>query len=363
MGYSVHVLHLIHSFGHGGAERQLSILAPAIARMGGAVTVAYHEKGPNFDNVQRCGVNLIQLPNRNNNDPRICMDIVDCINKSDANVVQTWLMQMDVMGGLAAHLRKRPHVLSERSSGPLYEAGGWKIGLRKLIGQRAQAIVANSMGGLDYWRMFSHEAELRVIHNALTPPKVDVPLDDFGLGTQPLIVAAGRLSYEKNISVVVDAIAMALRRLPEHHALIFGEGPEREKTQASIIATGLADRIHMGGYTNSLSWWLRHADVFISASFMEGHPNVVIEAAAMGCPLVLSDIPAHREFADAESALFADTIDVKTFAQALVDTVLNRDAAIARAQNARFLTEGLSIDRAAQQYIDLYNVVLKVPRS
>jgi glycosyltransferase involved in cell wall biosynthesis len=118
----------------------------------------------------------------------------------------------------------------------------------------------------------------------------------------------------------------------------------------------------LGGYTNALPWWLGRADAFISASFVEGHPNVVIEAAAAGCPLILSDIPAHREFAVGDSALFAPTRDASALAGALVDTVLDCETSKLRAQRARSLVAELTVESAARQYIDLYRTLIKTSR-
>lgn len=352
------VLHLIASLGQGGAERQLSLLAPAMARMGVDVGVCFHTGGVNLHALENDGSELFALPSRSNHDPRLVLDLNGVMKRFRPDIVQTWLLQMDVLGGAAARWRGVPHVLSERSSSAMYAPGGWKLRARAAMGRRASAIIANSEGGLDYWRALGAQGEMRVIRNALTPPRGATPLDDLGLGGRRLLVAAGRLSHEKNVPVLIASLACALQLLPEHHAVIFGDGPEREASARLIARSGAADRLHLGGYTDSLSWWLQRADAFLSASLIEGHPNVVIEAAAVGCPLVLSDIPAHREFAVGDSALFANTSDVQAFAQALVETVQKPSDAVTRARRARAHTEALGVDGAARRHIELYRSVL-----
>lgn len=353
------VLHLIPTLGQGGAERQLSLLAPAMALEGQAVAVAFHTGGPNLSALESAGVPLFQLPPRSNHDPRLLTDIDGVMRRFQADIVQTWLLQMDVLGGTVARFKGLPHVLSERSSAAMYAPGGWKLKARASIGRRAEAIVANSEGGLAYWRSLGARGQMRMVRNALTPSAAGAPSNDLGLGGKPLLVAAGRLSHEKNVPVVVQALAAALRQLPDHHAVIFGDGPERADTQTLIAATGLTGRLHLGGYTDALPWWFERADAFLSASFMEGHPNVVIEAAAAGCPLVLSDIPAHREFAVGDSALFAPTRDPAALAHALVDAVQRQTASRARVELARSLTAALSVEGAARQHIDLYRTLIK----
>ena len=353
------VLHLIPTLGQGGAERQLSLLGPGLALAGQAIAVAFHTGGPNLSALESAGVPLYQLPSRSNHDPRLLTDIASVVRRFRADIVQTWLLQMDVLGGTVAHWQGLSHVLSERSSAAMYAPGGWKLRARATLGRRADAIVANSEGGLAYWRGLGARGAMHVVRNALTPSSADAPADDFGLSAKPLLIAAGRLSHEKNVPALVESLTIALRQLPDHHAIIFGDGPERMGTEALIAATGLSDRLHLGGYTNALPWWLARADAFLSASFMEGHPNVVIEAAAAGCPLVLSDIPAHREFAVGNSALFAPTRDAAALARALIGTVVNRDASRSRVGEARSLTAALSVESAARRHIDLYRTLSK----
>jgi len=357
---TIRVLHLIPSLGSGGAERQLSILAPAIDAMGLNIAVVFHSRGPNICALETAGVSQFVISIRSNYDLRLLIGVAAAVRDFRPDIIQTWLPQMDIIGGLVARRESIPHVLSERSSAAMYLSEGWKNRLRVAIGKRAQAIIANSEGGLDYWRAQGARGHLHVVRNALTPPSTEpAPVAELGLEGKRLLVAAGRLSHEKNVPILIRAMAAALAKLPDHHAVIFGEGPEREATIALIEATGQSGRLHLGGYATNLSGWLRAADVFISASLMEGHPNVVIEAAAAGCPLVLSDIPAHREFALGDSALFAPTHDAERLAEALIQSVCYRDEALARAERAQALTKPLSVQAAAQRHLEIYRSLLK----
>lgn len=352
------VLHLISTLGSGGAERQLSLLAPAMLSAGLDVVVAYREGGINLARLADSGVSLYQLPARANHDPRQFLDLCTVMTRLQPDLVQTWLLQMDVMGGLAARWAGIPQVLSERSSATMY-ANGWKFALRAALGRHAKAIVANSQGGLDYWHAQRARGCLRLIHNGLSPLVISRPADDLGLADVPLLMVAGRLSYEKNIPVLVDALAGALRQLPAHHAVLFGEGPLREDVERRIDASGLGERFHLGGFSSELGFWLQRAQALVSVSSFEGHPNVVIEAAAAGCPMVLSDIPAHREAVAASAALFAAADNASSLASHIVATVNDRQSALERADRARAATADLAIDRAAARYLALYRELLQ----
>lgn len=355
---SVKVLHLIPSLSAGGAERQLSLLAPAMAAAGAKIAVAYGADGPNLPALQDGNVDLVALPRRKHHDPRVVTDIRRLILNWRPQLVQTWILQMDVMGGLAAHWAGVPHVLSERCSAALYTAD-WKNRLRQRIGRRASAIIANSQGGLDYWRGLGLQRNLHLVRNGVSPIVCSPPVNDLGLAGQPLLLAVGRLSEQKNIGVLIDAFNIALAELPAHHALILGEGPLRTSAEQRIAGSAAADRIHLGGVSKEVGWWLSRADAFVSASLFEGHPNVVIEAAAANCPLVLSEIAAHREVVDDNSALYAVPQDAAALGRRIVESVRDRSASQLRAASAHRAVAGLSFEVAAAKYLGIYRELLQ----
>ncbi len=137
-------------------------------------------------------------------------------------------------------------------------------------------------------------------------------------------------------------------------ALLCGEGPLESELRARIAKVGASDRIRLLGYTDRIWSLMKRADVLISASWFEGHPNVVMEGAACGCPLVLSDIPAHRECFGEDAALFADPADPAGLAAAIRETLEDRTAASRRAGRARSAAAALSVERAAAAYLRSY---------
>src|SRR5437016_1713687 len=105
------VLHLISTLGTGGAERQLAYLASAQAARGYDVHVACLRGGPNAGRLERSGANLHLLSSSTESakggfraahyDPRVVWRILRLILSLRPDIVQTWLEQMDVIGGLA----------------------------------------------------------------------------------------------------------------------------------------------------------------------------------------------------------------------------------------------------------------------
>jgi glycosyltransferase involved in cell wall biosynthesis len=91
---------------------------------------------------------------------------------------------------------------------------------------------------------------------------------------------------------------------------------------------------------------------------VEGQPNAVVEAAVAHCPLVLSDIPAHRAFLDSSSATFAPPSDAAAISRAIEAVLDDPPAAREKARHARTAVEGWSIDHIAGEYIKIYDELL-----
>ena len=356
------VLHLVPSFTGGGGERQLALLALELCRLGVDVHVAFVHPGINLKLVLGSNVVLHSIPSSGNHDPAILLRILAVIRSVKPSLIQTWFRQMDVLGGIAAILQDVPFLLSERSSALAYPRT-WKNWLRLHIGKRSAGIVANSDGGAAYWAARPHPPRIAVIRNGLPLQGIrnTEPADPTALGlpaSTRLILFAGRLSPEKNLNTLVEALDEVLAARPECAALLFGDGELRRDVELRIAATRSTQRMRLVGYREDLWRWMRRAAAFVSISRFEGNPNTVLEAMALGCPLVVSDIPQHREILDDTTALLCDPGSAADVASVIRMTLDDPAATNARAEAARQRSAEWSIEKAARQYLDLYETLI-----
>ena len=348
------ILHLIPSMGSGGAERQLSVLATALSEKGLDCHIGYCSDGPNLERLSAGMVSIHQFSLKNNHDPRLLLHIIRLIRAVKPDLIQTWLLQMDVMGGLAAVLTGVPFILSERSSASCYP-NNWKFFLRKKMADKASSIIANSQGGIDYWRSLKTETPLFLIRNCVQTDGQLADLQEQLPGEPRLIVVAGRLSPEKNVILLLDALIVILKKSYNTRVKIFGEGPLKEQLQVRINQQQMADKISLEGYTQNLPAWLSRAELCVSISDYEGNPNVVLEAAAAECPLVLSDIQAHREIFDDSQVNFVDHKSLEKIISGIQTALEHRESSHSKAVRARDVLTDYSIDKILQQYLDVYH--------
>jgi glycosyltransferase involved in cell wall biosynthesis len=110
-------------------------------------------------------------------------------------------------------------------------------------------------------------------------------------GPGPHLAAAGRLTRQKGFDVLLDALPAVLECFPETRLAILGEGPLEEKLTEQAQKLGLTQKVTFLGFQENPWPYLKHADLFLLPSRYEGTPNVLLEALALGTPVVASDCP------------------------------------------------------------------------
>ncbi len=131
------------------------------------------------------------------------------------------------------------------------------------------------------------------------------------------VVYVGRLSAEKNVETVVEALG----KLGGRHAVrltVVGDGPCREAILSA--AKHLAVDVRLLGFVDHrrLPALLADADVFVLPSLTEGHPKALLEAMSTGLPCLASDVDGNRAVvAPGETGLLFDPRDASGLADAL----------------------------------------------
>ncbi len=113
----------------------------------------------------------------------------------------------------------------------------------------------------------------------------------------------GRLSYEKSVDDAIAAAALVMEQLPDTRLIIVGDGPERKTLEDQAERLGISANIAFTGYLRGteLVQKLQEADVFITGSKSENMPLALLEAMAVGLPIVavrslgLEEILRHEE--------------------------------------------------------------------
>lgn len=104
-----------------------------------------------------------------------------------------------------------------------------------------------------------------------------------------VVVAAGRLTRQKGFDLLVDAYAQVAHRYPDWQLHIYGSGDERGRLLAQVRRLGLDGQVRLMGYSDKLSERMAEAALYVMSSRVEGFPMVLLEAMAVGLPVVSFD--------------------------------------------------------------------------
>jgi len=183
-----------------------------------------------------------------------------------------------------------------------------------------------------------------------------IPDDAVVVGT------VSRLFYEKGHKYLLKAVASLAGRYPNLYALIVGTGDQRDALEDLAHRLSIRDRIVFTGFYDDLSGALRAMDIFAQPSILhEGFPTAVLEAQAMGLPVVASDIGGTREtLAPGKTGLLVPPRDSAALADAL-ETLL-RDVNLRKrmAEAARpFIEQSFTLAGMIERMSRMYDEALE----
>ncbi|MGJ3241260.1 MAG: glycosyltransferase [Anaerolineae bacterium] len=138
----------------------------------------------------------------------------------------------------------------------------------------------------------------------------------------PLIGIIGRLLPVKNHRLFLDAVAQLHPNLPEARFVIIGDGEEREPLEQYTQQLGIAHRVIFTGWQQQMEMIYSDLDVLVNSSLNEGTPVPIIEALAVQCPVVATDVGGVSDLLDGGAlGALVPPDDCDALVQAIHDTL------------------------------------------
>ena len=190
---------------------------------------------------------------------------------------------------------------------------------------------------------------IRVVHNGVRRPERAPPPEE---PAHRRVVYLGRLEPYKQVDVLLRAVARLADRFPETELAVIGRGPERTRLERLAEALGIAHRTRFTGFASDRERdaLLAGARVCVCPSRKEGWGLTVIEANALGVPVVATDAPGLRDSVrNGETGFLVPDGDVAGFAER-IGALLADDALAARMSAAALdWSRRFDWDRAADE--------------
>lgn len=361
------VLHVAAPAAFGGLERVVSTLAAAQRDGGDEVHVATLSADPQAEafcgQLARRGIatHLMDVAPRNYWRQH---DAITALGRTlQPDVVHTHGYQADVIAGSAARRLATAVVTTLH--------GFTRVGFRnrcyewvqRRFACRCDAVVAVSDAiARELTETGLPADKLHVIPNVLPPPGPRLTRAAarrvLGLGEDRWVIGwAGRLSREKGLDLLLDALALDPH--PAYDLVVMGDGPEREALVAQTELLGLSDRVTWTGIIPGADRYFAGLDVLVLSSRTEGSPIVILEAMAAGVPIIATSVGGVTELLSPVTATLVAPEDPAALREAIRsvhdDPVTARRRALrAHARAARRADP----QRWASRYAEAYGAAL-----
>lgn len=212
-----------------------------------------------------------------------------------------------------------------------------------------------------YLSLFGNKPDATVIYNVNDEADILRKADAFSVARPnvPVILAVGRLSYEKGNDRLINACNMLKAAGHEFCLWLVGEGSERENLSKQVNACNLEKQVKFWGFQSNPYPYIRSADVVVTPSRYEGFSTVVTEALILGKPVVTTPCSGMDELlGNSEFGLITED-SVESIYQGMKQMLEDPDLRAHYAKRAAIRGKDFTKDKLVKQTEQFFEELLK----
>ena len=341
------VLFVLPTLNGGGAERVVLNLLRYLERKKYDITLfLFKREGVYWDEIPN-DINVVYATSHGHRYvtfPWVLLKLIFAARRHDIIISGLELLPT-YLSYLAGRLVKRPVVgwVHTDFGTYIHQLNGLHRPLVKYVYPRLAGVVFVSEGGMqsmrrllgsvgsDHFTVISNVLDLSVFKN--TPNDVQLPEEILKM---PVVVSMGRFTEQKGFDILLKAHAAVLKRGLAHHLLILGDGPLRKNLDDLAVELGVVETVFMPGFVDNPIPWLQRSQLFVLSSRFEGLGMVLLEAMAVGVPVVATDCPSgpYEILAGGEYGMLVPVEDVDALSDAMIE-MFSEDKRIEYIEKAR----------------------------
>jgi glycosyltransferase involved in cell wall biosynthesis len=311
----IKVLFLIDSLGPGGAERLMIDLLPALRDLGvDSEVIAIQERhgNPVADDLRAVGVDVSTIGIERLRERGALARVTAAIERANPDILHTQLEFADILGSVAASRLGIPSISTihtlDRPPRWTKEAARSRLTAWTLRRRTSRVIAVSESARNHVLRKAGlPKRHTAAIHNGIDlAPFVAVGAEDrlrtrseLGIGSDdPVIITVAVLRQPKGIADMLAAMPTLLESHPRLTYLVVGGGTDRSRLDGLVSELGVTQSVHFAGRRSDIPNMLAASDLFVLPSLTEALPTVLIEAMAVGVPVVATQVGGVPEIVD-----------------------------------------------------------------
>lgn len=201
--------------------------------------------------------------------------------------------------------------------------------------------------------------DIRALRKGITPAS----RLDFGFNEENVVlIYVGRVAPEKNLSFLINCFYGAVQACPHARLMIVGDGPERKLLEEKSQNMGITEYIKFTGMVpyEQVCRYLSMADIFVTASVTEVHPLSVIEAMAVGLPVLGIHSPGISDTVqDGVTGYLIKTEDIAAYTAMMVKLIFDPKLRKDMGEASGIASETFAIENTSARMVSIYQEVIQ----
>ncbi len=250
------------------------------------------------------------------------------LQEQQIDIMQTLFLDSIFIGYLGSFFcSPRPVLLSSRRDIGLGNDEPWYHFLIKaflpVVNKRFCGIITNSNEVRDYVikRERTNKEKIKVINNGIELPTEQLDMPDIfpTIKADLWIGITANLKQIKRVDIFLKGLALVKKNSRvKFHALVLGEGPEKERLSNLAQDLGLSSTVHFMGSVNNVYAYLKYMDIGVLCSDREGLSNAIMEYMASGLPVIATAVGGNTELVDKHNGILVPSGNEDALADALI---------------------------------------------
>ena len=348
------IVFVISSLDIGGAEKILTTLANHFDNIGHNITIIMTSSNKPYFRLNST-INLVSIDTKSSNRVNNILLLISSLKReillSEADIVISFMSEMNILALIASRLASKPIIVSERSAFDFLDIKPiWKK-IRRVAYPFVNGLVVLTDADKDRYSFVKNRYK---IENPLILKE-----NHSDIKREKIILAVGRLNEVKGFDLLIKSFSKLNR--DGWRLLIAGEGSQRENLERLITSLDLSSTVELLGVVEDVEYYYKRASIFVLSSRTEGFPGVLCEAMGYGCAVTSFDCPsAPREIiTDKKDGILVEPQNIEKLTHTMQYLVDNPNIRKKLSTNAEKISQRLSIDMIGAKWFKLIDDVVR----